>query len=214
MIYSLPTKANLRNRLARWTTPVLISMAFGSLVLQQACLSKLSQRLDELADSTHLQHLDDRIVEVEQSLSRLSLPQGGVSYSDLNLINESFNERIAELADVITGTASQSDLKDLRQRVQQLESNQPQHPVMPIAPRPKFLSRKPTKPAEPPIQILGQEIRGGERFLSLGPKDAESLEQCQLIRVGETYYGWRLDGIDEQIAVFTANGLTHRLSIR
>jgi hypothetical protein len=129
-------------------------------------------------------------------------------------VNESLNQRITELANVMTAVASQTDLSALLHRVQQIELNQIPSPVVTISSKPKSRSAKPQKLAAPPLQILGLELRGDERFLSVGPLGTESLEQCQLIRIGETYAGWRLEHIDDQTAVFTGNGQTHRLSIR
>jgi hypothetical protein len=42
----------------------------------------------------------------------------------------------------------------------------------------------------------------------------QALDQSHLLRVGDTYFGWKLEHFDEQSAVFVADGVKHRLSIR
>lgn len=113
----------------------------------------------------------------------------------------------------MTSVASQADLHALEQQVKKLETTRVQALVPSASNKPHKSRPKPKKVAEFPLQILGQEIRGGEHFLSVGAIGSESLDQCQLIRVGETYLGWKLDGVEGQSAVFTANGATRRLNI-
>jgi len=214
MIYTLPNRANLRNRATRWASPFIVSMTFCALAANQIYLFGLTQRLEAKADLTDQQHLTDRVMTLEADIARAPDSQSGVSYSDLNLVNDSFNDRLTELANVMTGVATQTDLATLLQRVQQLESNQNQPSAQTVVAPPKHKPRKLKKPQVLPFQILGQELRGGEHFLSVGPLESQSLEQCQLIRRGETYAGWRFEAIHEQSAVFTANGQTLRLTIR
>jgi hypothetical protein len=189
-------------------------MTFCALAANQIYLFGLAQRLEAKADLTDQHHLTDRVMTLETDVARAPDSQSGVSYSDLNLVNDSFNDRLTELANVMTGVATQTDLATLLQRVQQLESNQNQPPAQTVVVPPKHKPRKPKKPLVLPFQILGQELRGDEHFLSVGPLETQSLEQCQLIRRGETYAGWRFEAIHEQSAVFTANGQTLRLTIR
>jgi hypothetical protein len=212
MTYAIPAGSNIRGRLTRWSSPLLFSITFCALLSHQFALSGLTQ--NQVMDSKDLQHIDERVLVLEKSAAVASSEQSGVSYSDLNALNDSFNERITELATAMTAVASQAELQALEQQVQKIEKNRVQVLTAPASTKPHKPRSKPRIVVEFPLQILGQEIRGGEHFLSVGAIGAESLDQCQLIRVGETYMGWKLDGVEGQSAVFTANGATRRLNIR
>ncbi|MCU7247281.1 hypothetical protein [Pseudomonas koreensis] len=214
MILNIPTLLSLRTRMARWTTPLLFSVTLCSLALHQVNLSWLTQRVDKHSELTDLHHLEDRVMALEKAQASIEPAQSGVSYSDLNQLNDSFNERITELASAMSAVASQAGLDALLQRVQQLETTRLQRAIPVPAATIRNTPRKAKTSVQAPIQVLGHEVRGGEEFLSVGPQDAQSLNQCQLLRVGESYAGWKLEAIEEQVAVFTAHGTTHRLSIR
>lgn len=213
MINSLTEAPKLHSRLVSWTTPMLFFLTLCALASHQMRLSGLTERLADKADAINLQRLTDRVAALEAHRSMVPQTQNGVGYSELNQLNDSFNDRIIELSSAITGAASQTDLEALQQRVQQLEVK-PNVPSVPPTPKIKRPARPPQAAVTPDIQVLGQELRGGERFLSVSPLNAESLDQCGLIRIGESYAGFRLDAIEQETAVFSANGQTHRLHIR
>lgn len=213
MTYPLTDAPKLRSRLASWTTPTLFFLTLCALVSHQLRLSELTEHLANKADAINLQRLTDRVATLEAHYSTVPQTQNGVSYSELNQLNDSFNDRIIELSSAMADVASQTDLDALQQRVQQLEVK-PSIPSAPRTPKPKRPVRKPQAAVTPDLQVLGQELRGGERFLSVGPLNAQSLDQCRLIRIGESYAGFRLDVIEQDTAVFSANGQTHRLHIR
>jgi len=104
----------------------------------------------------------------------------------------------------------------LQQQVQALEAKL-QQPVVSLPPsNPKS---KPKKPKALPqlnlsFQIIGRELRGGERFLSIAPIGAQSVDQSRVMRIGETHDGWELEGFDDRTAVFLVNGETRHLNIR
>ena len=78
---------------------------------------------------------------------------------------------------------------------------------------PPATSEKPVL-QEPPFSVIGVELRGGERFLSVAPVDAQSSRPIRLMRPGDAEGQWRLDGIDATGAQFTVDGVVRRLSVR
>jgi len=66
---------------------------------------------------------------------------------------------------------------------------------------------------EPAFMLLGAEMRGNERLLSLVPKANPALSHAQLVRVGETVDGWRLQSLDGRHATFEHNGQVRKLSL-
>ncbi|WP_051414903.1 hypothetical protein [Pseudomonas sp. QTF5] len=215
MIYSTISNTTLRTRFLRWTPPLLLSVACCTLISHQISLSELTQRLVEQADSTDLQHLEDRVMGLELSILNAQQSPNAVTRTEMTDLSAALNGRITDIEKAMAATHQpQTDLQALLQRVLQLESGQKQLMHLPVPNKPAPLPRKPKKPAEPSFQILGWELRGGERFLSIVPVGTQSLDQSRLMRIGESYAGWRLEGFDEQSAVFVADGVTHRLNIR
>jgi type IV pili sensor histidine kinase/response regulator len=64
-----------------------------------------------------------------------------------------------------------------------------------------------------PFRVLGVELRGGERWLSVRPKAAGSLATTQFLREGEAFGDWRLLLIDTRTALFDVNGLRVRVAL-
>ncbi len=63
------------------------------------------------------------------------------------------------------------------------------------------------------FRILGVELRGGERFLSLFPRAGADSDDLRLLRPGETVGRWRLESLDADTAVFRVNGQTQRVQL-
>jgi len=64
-----------------------------------------------------------------------------------------------------------------------------------------------------PFRVLGAELRGGERFLSVTPIPAGSLATTRLLREGDAFGDWWLHSIDAHVAVFRVNGLRVRVAV-
>ncbi|MGF6513077.1 hypothetical protein ABH912_000543 [Pseudomonas sp. BT76 TE3572] len=214
MIYTTSSNSKLRAQLLLWSTPLWLSLASVVLISHQVSLSRLGESVQEQTDSVKLQLLEERIIELEQS--NLDTPENPntVTQTEFNLHNDTLSRRIADLRTELAGTAAIADLQVLQGQLQALESKHLQTAPSP-APAPlKLKSRKPNKPPEPTFQIIGRELRGGERFLSINPLGSQSLEQSQVMRIGETYAGWRLRSFDAQAAEFVVDGEIRRLNIR
>jgi hypothetical protein len=127
---------------------------------------------------------------------------------------DAFNQRLTDVQTTIAGAAAITDLQALGYQLQQLESRLQQAPPSPAPSKPKLRPHKVKQAAEPAFQIIGRELRGGQRFLSINPIGSQSLDQSRIMRIGETFAGWQLQEFDEQIAVFVIGGQIHRLKIR
>jgi hypothetical protein len=203
----------IRAVLARWTIPLMLSLTIHSLIIHQLSLLGLAEKTQALEDSAELRQLDGRVVVLERSNLRALDPREYVSQADLTQLADALTIRMSDLSKKIGAAATNADLQSLQHQTQAFEL-QLKHPSVSqpvIKPRRKILITP--KPAVLGFQIIGRELRGNERFLSIAPIGAQSLEQSHLLRIGETYDGWRLDGFDEQSAVFLGNGQTRRLSM-
>ena len=69
------------------------------------------------------------------------------------------------------------------------------------------------KVQEPPFSVVGLELRGGERFLSIAAAGASSLPDVRLLREGESVGPWQLQTIEAHAAVFREDGQTLRVAV-
>jgi hypothetical protein len=214
MIYATNPDSALRTRLLRWATPLWLTLTSVALISHQISLSTLTESVQEQADSVALQLLEERIVDLERSKPETQKDPNTVTQVELNETRGVFKQRLTDMQTAIAGTAAITDLQALEYQLQQLESRFQQTPPSPPPSKPKLRPRKAKQSAEPTFQIIGRELRGGQRFLSISPIGSQSLDQSQIMRIGESFAGWQLRDFDEQTAVFVIDGITHRLNIR
>lgn len=214
MIYTTSSNSAFRARLLRWSTPFWLTLTSVVLATHQASLSRLEGRVQEQADSVKLQLFEERLDELERSNFDTSQNQTTVTQTQLNQTTDALSRRIDVMHTAIAGAAAMADLQTLKDQLQQLESKHQPTTPSPAPSKLKLKPRKASKPTEPSFQIIGRELRGGERFLSINPLGSQSLEQSRILRIGETYAGWRLQGFDEHTAVFVVDGELRRLNIR
>jgi hypothetical protein len=74
---------------------------------------------------------------------------------------------------------------------------------------------EPAKPKlpEPPFSVVGVELRGGERFLSVASLKASSVLDVWLLRAGDAVGAWHLQAIEARAAVFRVDGQTQRIAL-
>nr|WP_140895060.1 hypothetical protein [Pseudomonas caspiana] len=214
MIYATTSASKIRAFLARWAIPAWLSLTCHGLVFHQLWLSDQENKTKAREQSTTFQLLEDRMVVLEQpDLSTEQIPKM-VTQTEFNELDDAFYLSVNDIRKTLGATATSADLRALQQQVQAIETKLQQPVATPIPSKPRQKARKVEQPTPPTFQIIGRELRGGERFLSIAPLGALSLEQSRVMRIGETYDGWKLDGFDDQSAVFIVNGETRRLSIR
>jgi septum formation inhibitor MinC len=212
MIYTTSSNSAFRARLLRWSTPFWLTLTSVVLATHQASLSRLEGSVQEQADAVKLQLLEDRLIELERSNFDTSQNQTTVTQTQLKQTTDALSRRIEDMHTAIAGAAAMADLQTLQDQLQQLESKH-QTATPPPVPS-KLKPRKASKPTEPSFQIIGRELRGGERFLAINPLGSQSLEQSRIMRIGETYSGWRLQSFDAQTAEFVVDGELRRLNIQ
>ena len=80
------------------------------------------------------------------------------------------------------------------------------------APRRTAELAKPKLP-EPPFNVVGVELRGGERFLSVTAPKASSVLDVWLLREGDAVGAWHLLAIEARAAVFRVDGQAQRIAL-
>ena len=66
---------------------------------------------------------------------------------------------------------------------------------------------------EPPFNVVGLELRGGERFVSVASHGAAALTGLRLLREGESIGAWQLQTIDAHAVVFLVDDQTVRVAL-
>ena len=94
------------------------------------------------------------------------------------------------------------DLQTLQTRVNGIETRLEKTRQVASAARPRAPVVTKPKVPEPPFRVLGVELRGGERFLSITSTAAPSLAGARLLREGDAEGGWQLQSIEAQAGVF------------
>jgi hypothetical protein len=106
-----------------------------------------------------------------------------------------------------------SEIQALQARVGAIENRlKKSAATVAAAPRHAAEPPKPTVP-EPPFNVVGLELRGGERFLSLTVPGATSIRDVRLLREGDTLGAWHLQALEAHVAVFRIEGQTLRIAL-
>lgn len=169
------------------------------------------------ADSDHaaVVALQGRLDSLERTAESFIHRSPAVTPAMLEGMRSTLSERLAPLEQVSKAVASKDDLAPLADRLSLLEARlhrlKQVQPATPVDPNAATAANAP----EPPFAVLGVELRGGERFLSVAPGSVDTLAQVRLVRVGATVPDvpgdWRLEALDGATAVFESAG--HRVRI-
>lgn len=189
---------------------MLIVLIVADLVHERQLNRQLSTRpqRDELSSWTR------RVEATELELRELKQQPAAISAKAFAVARDKIEERLARFEQVSTDApVSKQDLSALQNRLEALEARTAQAlrraPAKPGRSPPSL----PAAPAEPPFQLLGTELRGGEQFLSLLPEGARSLAQVRVLRPGDAEGAWQLEAIDSSHASFRVDGQVRLLAL-
>jgi hypothetical protein len=191
----------------------------GVLIFEHDRLSELAVQVqNNTAPNLPVESLEERLSHLEQLVDSSARKPAPITQVELDALRQPLEERLEQIEQSHTAQIEQdSALQVLQERLTRLEARQEQRqPIVSPAPAPPHQPTvKVTKPRviTPPFSVLGVELRGGERFLSVSPGSSASLSHVRLLRPGEAENGWRLESLEEKSAVFRVNGHIQRLSI-
>lgn len=150
--------------------------------------------------------------------------QPTVSQADLTNVQQELYGRIQALSEQLNQFALKKDVAELQnrittnnERIDKLEDDISTlsvqiHSLNTTQPKTKTVA-KGSVVYTPPFQVLGAELRGGERMLVILPKGKNSIDSVQLIGAGQSYSNWQLQSFNSKTAVFTVGNKTRRLAI-
>lgn len=207
---TLPGSASRRAtllRVAAITWGVLVSAAA---LVNVVALTKLSEQAQASAPSSQVTALEGRLAELGQRIEQTRQQPAALPQARYDTEHRALEQRLAAIEQALGERLTADSLQPLQVRIEQAEARLAARPAAAAA-RPRVPAKP--KPAEPPFQVAGAELRAGERFLTILPTGPATLAQVRLLRPGEDAAGWHLEAIDGATAVFRHGDETRRLAI-
>lgn len=214
---TLPQAPSERDSRTRW---LKIAAAFWLLLISAVALinsvglSRLAEQTHSSAQDAQVKALGLRVADLEQQADAdRRRPAPIISQAEFATARQALDERMTRLEAADEARALAIDLQTLQARVNGIETRLEKTRQVASASRPRApVATKPKVP-EPPFRVLGMELRGGERFLSITSTAAGSLAGARLLREGDAEGGWQLQSIEAQAGVFQVNGQTQRVAV-
>lgn len=207
---------NSRSRASWLRVAVITGLLLISVVtlVNHIALSRLSDQAESSTQGAQVAALESRLAELNQQIEQNLRQPTALPQARYDADRQALEQRLASIDQSLDERLSADGLLPLQDRIDQLEvrlnkarqaASAQAQPRASQAPKPKV--------AEPvPFKVLGMELRGGERFVSILPAGADALSQVRLLRLGESEAGWLLESIDGRVIVFRSGSDVQRLS--
>lgn len=167
------------------------------------------------AIQSQVQQLDTRVAELSDAVKALQAKPDGATTAALQGARQSLDGRLAQVEQALSERATTDALAAVRNELDQLKARQAAtRTTTPAPPRKARPAVAAAKENPMPFRVLGVELRGGQRSLSVAPAGAGgSPAQIQVVLPGEAVGQWQLLAIDGKTAVFRFGEQTRRLEI-
>lgn len=204
---------------ASWTRIVVAAWA-GILSLVVAVnsvgLSRLSDRVHETTRTGQIEHLTEHMAALEQRVAAAERGLAAVNQANPGAEIQSLRQRLDEFEAAQAHADPAAELRALLDRVRRIEArlDRLRSHASTTATRPRAAPAVEPTPLEPPFDVVGVELRGGERYLAISPKGATDLPRVRLLRQGDTEAGWKLDTIEATGGVFRMDGQLRRIPVQ
>ncbi len=181
-------------------------------IVDSVGLSRLIEQSRSSAQDAQVQALATRISDLEHQAEAAKRQPKPVVQGDFDAARQALEERLAHVEQAQAADAHGDDIKALQARVGVLEARLKSRALSATTSRKTAETAKPKVP-EPPFNVVGLELRGGERFVSIASRGATALIDLRLLREGESIGAWQLQAIDAHAAVFRVDNQTVRLAL-
>lgn len=221
MLPEFPKPSKLHYVFFSITAIALLCLTIG-LGIQYKRIDALEETLFAEQDHSQLDVLQLHQIDLSEQLEILSqdlqVAQSKAS-KEFELFTIAVEKRLAQLQSNLQNTPP--DLSAVFERIDQLqkEVNQLSKNQQTLAATKSISPKHPPAAVKPPIlpapafMLLGLELRGNERLVSVMPKTAAALSKARLIRIGEEVDGWVLKSVDKEIAIFQKQNQIHKISL-
>ncbi|MBB0025213.1 MULTISPECIES: hypothetical protein [Burkholderiaceae] len=208
----LPDENVGRTRWLKIAAAVWLLLVSILAVVNSVGLSRLIEQSQASAQDAHVQALNTRVAELEQQAAVSKSQPKPVTEPDFEAARKALDERLALVEQARATDAHAGELQALQARVADIEARMKRTAASSAAPRRTAEPAKPKVP-EPPFNVVGVELRGGERFLSVAAPKPSSVLDVRLLREGDAVGAWRLLAIEARAAVFSVDGQTQRIAL-
>lgn len=181
-------------------------------IVDSVGLSRLIEQSRSSAQDAQMQALATRISDLEHQAEAAKRQPKPVVQGDFDAARQALEERLAHVEQAQATDAHGDDIKALQARVGVLEARLKSRALSATTSRKTAETAKPKVP-EPPFNVVGLELRGGERFVSIASRGATALTDLRLLREGESIGAWQLQAIDAHAVVFRVDDQTVRVAL-
>ncbi len=208
-----PSERHSRTRWLKVAAVFWLLLISAVALINSVGLSRLAEQTQSSAQDAQINALGLRVADLEQQADGDKRRPAPIGQTEFANARQALDERMTRLEETEEAKAMAVDLQTLQARVNRIEARLEKTRQVAAAARPRVpVATKPKVP-EPPFRVLGVELRGGERFLSITSTAAASLAGARLLREGDAEGGWQLQSIEEQAGVFQVNGQTQRVAV-
>ncbi|MCC4113902.1 hypothetical protein LLG90_00905 [Aromatoleum toluclasticum] len=212
-IPQLPFDGDGRPRWPKIAATVWLLLVSVLAVVNSVGLSRLAEQSRTSSQDAHVQALATRVGDLEQQAAAVKRHPTPITEADLDAARHALDERLVHVERALSEDAYAGDMRALQARLGAIEARlKKSSPSAAVAPRRTVEAAKP-KPLEPPFNVAGLELRGGERFLSIAEPGATSLPDVRLLREGDSAGAWQLQAIEARAAMFRVDGQTLRVAV-
>jgi len=181
-------------------------------VVNSVGLSQLMQHSQTSVQDARLQALGARVADLDHQVEALKRQPKPLARTDLDAARQALEERLSQVEQAQATDERSDDVQALQSRVGAIETRLKKPPMSAAAPRKATEAAMPKVP-EPPFSVLGLELRGSERFVSIAAPVSMALADVRLLREGDAIGAWQLQAIEAHAAVFRVKGQTMRLAV-
>ena len=181
-------------------------------IINSVQLARLPAQTQSGKQVMAVQALMGRVDTLEQRVDTFSRSPKPITRSDFDRARKKLGERLSRVEQLQGTDARSDDVLALQARVADIEAGLKKSTLRHTTSRHIAKTTKPLIP-QPPFDVVGVELRGGERFLTITSPGATSLPQVHLLREGEAADGWQLRTIEAHSAVFRVDGREQRVAV-
>lgn len=201
-----------RPRWLKIAAGVWLALVSAIAIVDSVALSRLVEQRRSSVQDAQMQALATRVSDLEHQAEAAKRQPKPVVQGDFDAVRQALEERLAHVEQAQAADAHGDDIKALQARVGVLEARLKKRALSATTSRKTAEMAKPKVP-EPPFNVVGLELRGGERFVSIASRGATALTDLRLLREGESIGTWQLQGIDAHAAVFRVDNQTVRVAL-
>lgn len=182
-------------------------------IINSVGLSRLAEQSRGSAQDAHVQALTARVDDLEQQIEAIRRQPKPIAQADLDAMRQTLEERLVQAEQAQAADDHADEVQALQARVGAIEAR-----LKRAAPAVATAPRRAPEPAKlqvpiPPFNVIGLELRGGERFLAVAAPGAASVLDVSLLREGDDAGAWHLQSIEAHAAVFRVDGQTVRIPL-